>query len=61
MTSPAQQAAVRSYRAMSRRLQDDAKKADDSQRPLLARKCRYQASIAHRAAFAELHDPEVSR
>lgn len=59
ITSPAQQAAVRAYRAMARRLQDEARHDDAQGRPLNGRAKRRRAAIAHRAAFAEIHNPEV--
>jgi hypothetical protein len=60
ITSPYQQAAVKRYRAAWRRLQDAARDDETNNRPLNARLNRQRAAVAHRAAFAELHDPEVS-
>lgn len=51
-------AAAKAYRNMARRLNAEASKEDRQQRPLTARRTRYMASIAMRAAWAEeLNEP----
>jgi hypothetical protein len=55
LTSPPQQAAVRRYRAAWRRLQDEAKLADEAGWHEVATDLRRLAAVAHRAAFNEAH------
>ena len=50
-------AAIERYDTRHRDLIADAQQADADQRPLTARKRRYQASLVARAALAEELDP----
>ena len=58
--TPAAQAAMADYRLYRKSLDDEAKQADASQRPLLARKLRHRAKIVARARLAEEFDPQPS-